>query len=89
MAIERGSPITGSDGSASPMLPLDQRTHARIALAPLTMHEVGLYEPKWRHGKRRVVEPDRLLPAAELEQRVCAAFGCDPEPHLNLSKEVA
>ena len=46
-------------------------------------------EPKWRHGKRRVVEPDRLLPAAELEQRVCAAFACAPEPHLALSKEVA
>ena len=33
-------------------------------------------EPKWAHGKRRVVEPTRLLPAAELRARVCAAFDC-------------
>ena len=46
-------------------------------------------EPKWRHGKRRVVEPDRLLPAAELEQRVCTAFGCDPERHRAVSKKAA
>jgi hypothetical protein len=32
-------------------------------------------EPKWVHGKRRVVEPDRLLPAAELIERVYAALG--------------
>lgn len=46
-------------------------------------------EPKWRHAKPRVVEPDRLLSAAELEQRVCAALGSPPEPHLPLAKEVA
>jgi transposase len=39
-------------------------------------------EPKWVHGKRRVVEPDRLLSARELAERVCAAFGCPYEPHL-------
>jgi transposase len=39
-------------------------------------------EPKWLHGKRRVAEPTRLLSAQELEDRVCAAFGCAREPHL-------
>jgi transposase len=39
-------------------------------------------EPKWLHGKKRVVEPARLLPAAELADRVCAAFGCPHHPHL-------
>jgi hypothetical protein len=39
-------------------------------------------EPKWLHGKKRVAEPARLLSAAELEDRVCAAFGCAREPHL-------
>jgi transposase len=38
--------------------------------------------PKWLHGKKRVAEPARLLSAAELEDRVCAAFGCPREPHL-------
>jgi DDE superfamily endonuclease len=31
-------------------------------------------EPKWRHGKRAVVEPARVLPTAELRQRVCAYY---------------
>jgi transposase len=39
-------------------------------------------EPKWLAGKKRVVEPTRLLSAQELEDRVCAAFGCAREPHL-------
>jgi transposase len=39
-------------------------------------------EPKWLAGKKRVAEPARLLSPSELEERVCAAFGCDREPHL-------
>jgi transposase len=39
-------------------------------------------EPKWLAGKKRVAEPTRLLSAQELEERVCAAFGCAREPHL-------
>jgi transposase len=56
-------------------------------------------EPKWAHGKRRVVEPARLLTAAELRARVCAAFDCPDEDllglpvplatHLGISEEVA
>jgi DDE superfamily endonuclease len=38
-------------------------------------------EPRWTHGKRRVVEPARLLSAQELMDRVYAAYGC---PHLPL-----
>jgi DDE superfamily endonuclease len=39
-------------------------------------------EPQWLAGKKRVADPTRLLSAPELEERVCAAFGCDREPHL-------
>jgi hypothetical protein len=39
-------------------------------------------EPMWVHGKRAVVEPDRLLLAAELEGRVYAYFGCPHDNHL-------
>ena len=46
-------------------------------------------EPKWAHGKRNVVEPDRLLPARELAERVCAVFACPYEPHLAIPKLVA
>ncbi len=46
-------------------------------------------EPVWRHGKRRVLEPDRLLSTAELAQRICAVLDCPHEPHLSLTEEVA
>ncbi len=46
-------------------------------------------EAKWGHGKRRVVEPARLLPAHELIERVCAAFGCAHELHLTISDNAA
>ncbi len=39
-------------------------------------------EPKWVHGKRAVLEPARLLTAAELEERVCQYFGCQSQDHL-------
>lgn len=39
-------------------------------------------EPTWVHGKRAVSEPDRLLPAAELEDRVYSYFGCPAHDHL-------
>jgi len=39
-------------------------------------------EPKWLHGKRKVLEPARLLSAAEVVARVCAVYGCPHEPHL-------
>jgi transposase len=45
-------------------------------------------EPKWVHGKRRVAEPARLLTAAELQARVCAAFACPAYDHLAIPNEV-
>ena len=41
-------------------------------------------EPKWTHGKRRVVEPARLLTTEELQQRVYAALGAHHAAHLTL-----
>ncbi len=46
-------------------------------------------EPKWVHGKRAVSEPARILSADELEQRVCAYYGCDRETHLTMPEKVA
>jgi transposase len=46
-------------------------------------------EPKWVHGKRAVLEPDRLLSADELEARVYAYYGCECETHLVMPKKVA
>jgi transposase len=45
-------------------------------------------EPKWLHGKRRVVEADRLLTSHELAQRVCDTFHCPYEEHLSIPELV-
>jgi transposase len=46
-------------------------------------------EAKWVHGKRAVAEADRRLSAQELESRVCAYYGCNPEAHLVMPEKVA
>lgn len=46
-------------------------------------------EPMWMHGKRRVMEPDRILSAKELAERVCATFGNPYEPHLVVPENVS
>ena len=46
-------------------------------------------EPKWVHGKRAIVEPDRLLSAQEVMDRVYAYYGCAPEAHLVISEKAA
>jgi hypothetical protein len=46
-------------------------------------------EPKWVHGKRRVVEAEGLLTANELAERVSAAFDCPRYEHLYLAEKVA
>jgi DDE superfamily endonuclease len=46
-------------------------------------------EPKWVHGKRNVVEPDGVLSASQLAERVCAYFQCTYEPHLCIPEKVS
>jgi DDE superfamily endonuclease len=58
-------------------------------LLPIKSPWLNPIEPKWVHGKRKVVEPDRLLPARDLAERVCAAFDCPYESHLAVPKKVA
>ncbi len=45
-------------------------------------------EPKWRHTKGRVIEPERLLPARELAERVCDALACAYHDHLPIPEPV-
>ena len=43
-------------------------------------------EPKWAHGKKAIVEPERVLAAAEVQTRVCDYYGCEHlEPLTQLS----
>lgn len=60
----------------------------RILACPLPVKAPWLnpIEPKWVHGKRAIAEPARLLPAVEVEERVCAYFGCHREDHLSAHK---
>lgn len=48
-------------------------------------------EPKWQHGKKAIVEPERKLTAAEVQERVCTYYHCDPELPLvqTIEKRVA
>ncbi|MCA1838328.1 MAG: transposase [Actinobacteria bacterium] len=58
-------------------------------LLPKQSPWLNAIEPKWVHGKRRVVEPDGLLGAYELAERVCRVFGCPHYEHLSIPQEVA
>jgi hypothetical protein len=53
-----------------------------VSCLPVKSPWLNAIEPKWMHAKKRVAEPDRLLPAAELADRVCATFACPHHTHL-------
>ena len=63
----------------------------RIVTCPLPVKSPWLnpVEAHWVHGKRAVVEPTRLLTAAELVERVNAHFGCPPQEHLAIPQKVS
>src|SRR3954454_7598748 len=58
-------------------------------LLPKQSPWLNAIEPKWIHGKRKVVEPEGLLGAYELAERVCRVFGCPHYEHLSIPREVA
>jgi transposase len=62
----------------------------RLVVCPLPAKSPWLnpIEPKWVHSKRRVVEPEHVLSARELEELVCAAYGCPCEPHLAIPETI-
>jgi hypothetical protein len=64
---------------------------ARIVscLLPKQSPWLNAIEPKWVHAKRKVVEPERLLGAYELADRVCRVFGCPHYEHLTVAQKVA
>jgi DDE superfamily endonuclease len=44
---------------------------------PVKAPWLNAIEPKWVHGKRAIVEPERRLTAAEVVERVCEYYGCE------------
>ncbi|HEY7031811.1 MAG TPA: transposase [Thermomicrobiales bacterium] len=63
----------------------------RIVACPLPIKSPWLnpIEPKWTHGKKRVVEPARLLTMEELECRVYDALGAAHADHLTMPRHAA
>ncbi len=59
-----------------------------VGLLPVKSPWLNPIEPKWMHGKRRVMEPDRTLSAQELTDRICAVFECTHEEHLTIPENV-
>jgi transposase len=53
-----------------------------VSFLPVKSPWLNPIEPKWLQGKKRAADPDRLLTAAELVERVCAAYDCPHHPHL-------
>jgi hypothetical protein len=51
----------------------------RILACPLPIKAPWLnpIEPKWAHGKKAIVEPDRKLTAQETKERICQHYHCD------------
>ena len=58
-------------------------------LLPKQSPWLNAIEPKWVHAKRKVIEPERLLGAYELADRVCGVFDCPHYEHLTVAQEVA
>jgi hypothetical protein len=58
-------------------------------LLPKKSPWLNAIEPKWVHGKRKVVEPEGLLGAYELADKVCGVFGCPHYEHLSITENVS
>jgi hypothetical protein len=63
----------------------------RIVRCPLprTSPWLNPLQAQWVHGKRAVVEPARLLTAAELVERVNTHFGCPYQEPLSIPQNVS
>ena len=58
-------------------------------LLPKQSPWLNAIEPKWVHAKGKVVEPEGLLGAYELADRVCRVFDCPHHEHLTAAHKVA
>jgi DDE superfamily endonuclease len=57
-----------------------------VCFLPVKSPWLNPIEPKWAHGKKAIVEPERVLAASEVRTRVCDYYGCEHlEPLTQLS----
>ena len=45
---------------------------------PVKAPWLNAIEPKWAHGKRAIIKPERKLTAAEVMERVYGYYDCEP-----------
>jgi transposase len=57
-------------------------------LLPTKSPWLNAIESQWIYSKRKVIEPERLLGAHELADRVCGIFGSPHYEHLSIRQEV-
>ena len=60
-----------------------------VCCLPIKSPWLNPIEPRWVHGKKRIVEPARLLTPADLETRVYAALGADHADHPVMPEKAA
>ena len=60
-----------------------------VCFLPVKSPWLNPIEPKWVHGKRRIVEPNATLSKQQLADRICATFDCDHLEHLSIPENVS
>jgi hypothetical protein len=60
-----------------------------VCLLPKKSPWLNSIEPEWVHGKCKVVQPNGLLTAHALAERVCGVFGCPHYEHLSIPEIAA
>ena len=60
-----------------------------ICFLPIKSPWLNPIEPKWVHGKRRIVEPNVILSKQTLADRICATFNCPHLEHLSIPENVS
>ena len=56
--------------------------HVLVCPLPVKSPWLNAIEPKWVHGKKNIVEPQRKLAAHEIKQRLCDYYPCPLLPPL-------
>ena len=60
-----------------------------VCFLPVKSPWLNPIEPKWTHGKRRIVEPNATLSKQDLADRICATFDCLHLVHLSIPENVS
>jgi len=47
-----------------------------VCALPVKSPWLNSIEPKWVHGKKNIVEPERILSPLEIQQRLCSYYRC-------------